>query len=275
MYFCPPQKEEHFFTSSGNKNTVFRLVVTDVIRMTNLAIDIGNTQLKIGVFQQEKLVFKKDQEISSSLSVLKEVLSDYTFQNILVAATGNPEKVVTLLHKKGLSFKILDHTTGIPFKNGYETPRTLGVDRVALMAAAVKQYPGSNVLVIDAGSCVTYDFKNNEEEYLGGSISPGLAMRFKALHHFTAKLPLLETSNIPNYIGKNTEDAIKSGVIHGISTEINGITDWYRESYPKLTVILTGGDAHFLSKTLKNGIFAHSNFLLEGLDHIMVFNTTQ
>lgn len=243
--------------------------------MTNLAIDIGNTQLKIGVFQEEKLIFKEEQEISSSLSVLEEVLKTYTFQNILVAASGNSEKVVTLLHNKGLSFKILDHTTGIPFKNGYETPKTLGVDRVALVAAAVKQYPGCNALVIDAGSCVTYDFKNNKEEYLGGSISPGLAMRFKALHHFTAKLPLLAASNIPNFIGKNTEDAIKSGVILGISTEINAIIDWYKESYPELMVILTGGDAHFLSKTLKNGIFAHSNFLLEGLDYIMVFNTTQ
>lgn len=243
--------------------------------MTNLAIDIGNTQLKIGVFQEEKLIFKKDQEISSSLSVLKEVLSAYTFQNILVAATGNSEKVVTLLHNKGLSFKILDHSTGIPFKNGYETPKTLGVDRVALVVAAVKQYPGSNALIIDAGTCVTYDFKNNEEEYLGGSISPGLALRFKALYHFTAKLPLLEANSIPDFIGKNTDEAIKSGVIHGISTEINGVIDWYIESYPNLTVILTGGDAHFLSKTLKNGIFAHSNFLLEGLDYIMVFNTTQ
>lgn len=243
--------------------------------MTNLAIDIGNTRIKIGVFQDQKLIFKKDQEISSSLSVLEEVLDSYTFLNILVAATGNSEKVVTLLHEKGLSFKILNHTTGIPFKNGYETPKTLGVDRVALVAAAVKQFPGSNALIIDAGTCVTYDFKNNEEEYLGGSISPGLAMRFKALHHFTAKLPLLEANSIPNYTGRNTEEAIKSGVIHGISTEINGIIDWYRESYPQLTVILTGGDAQFLSKTLKNGIFAHSNFLLEGLDYIMVFNTTQ
>lgn len=98
---------------------------------------------------------------------------------------------------------------------------------------------------------MTYDFKNNEEQYLGGSISPGLAMRFKALHHFTAKLPSLEATGIPNYTGKNTEEAIKSGVIHGISTEINGIINWYRESYPELTVILTGGDAQFLSKTLK------------------------
>ncbi|MGB3776659.1 MAG: type III pantothenate kinase, partial [Leeuwenhoekiella sp.] len=169
----------------------------------------------------------------------------------------------------------LDHRVKVPFKNLYETPTTLGVDRVALMAAAVKNHPGQNVLVIDTGTCVTYDFKNKKEEYLGGSISPGLSMRFKALHQFTANLPLLTSQKSVKTIGKNTSEAIQSGVIYGISHEINGVINSYIEDYPDIEVILTGGDALFLSKTLKNGIFAHQNFLLEGLDYIMVFNTTQ
>ena len=242
--------------------------------MINLAIDLGNTKMKLGVFKEKKLILREDQEISFGPSALENILDTHHFQNILVAATGNSEEIVTLLHKRGLSFKIVDHLTNIPFKNNYETPKTLGADRIALVAAAVGRYPGQDALIIDAGTCVTYDFKNTEEEYLGGSISPGLRMRFEALHRFTAKLPLLEAQSIPHHLGKNTKEAIESGVIHGISTEINGIIDWYRENYPELIVILTGGDAQFLSKTLKNGIFAHSNFLLEGLDHIMVFNTT-
>ncbi|HEA31078.1 hypothetical protein LCGC14_3067410 [marine sediment metagenome] len=243
--------------------------------MKNLAIDIGNTRLKLGVFQHQKLIFKEEKEVLKSIQVLEKVLDSHTFQNILLASTGNPEKVVTLLEQRGLLYKILDHKTPVPFKNSYKSPETLGVDRMALVAAATKHYPEQDVLVIDAGTCVTYDFKNKNEEYLGGSISLGLSMRFKALHHFTAKLPLLEASKIPEYIGKNTAEAIESGVIHGILTEIKGVIDWYRSIYPELTIILTGGDALFLSKTLKNGIFAHQNFLLEGLDYIMVFNTTQ
>ncbi len=243
--------------------------------MTNLAIDIGNTRLKWGVFKDQNLISKEDQSVTEGISVLKKVVNDQSFQQILVAATGNSQNVVTLLQENGLSFKILDHTTGIPFKNRYKTPHTLGVDRIALVAAAVKNYPGQHALVIDAGTCVTFDFKNQQEEYMGGSISPGLSMRFKALHHFTEKLPLLTAEEVPDYIGKNTAEAIQSGVIQGISHEIKGVIEWYTDNYPGLKVILTGGDALFLSKTLKNGIFAHQNFLLEGLDHIMVFNTTQ
>ena len=161
----------------------------------------------------------------------------------------------------------------MPFKNDYDTPHTLGVDRLALMAAAVDQYPKSNVLVIDAGSCITYDFMDANQNYLGGAISPGLEMRYKSLEAFTSNLPLLQKT-VPNQsIGSSTEASIHSGILYGILYEIEGTIKAYQNKYPDLTVILTGGDADFLCKQFKISIFAHSNFLLEGLNFLLEFNS--
>ena len=241
----------------------------------NLAVDIGNTRIKIGVFANDNLVFKTETSESVFEDTLNTVLKEHDLTTAIVAASGNSQKVVTLLQKSGLLVKILDHKITLPFKNLYKTPQTLGLDRVALVAAAVKSYPDKDVLVIDAGTCVTYDFKNKSEEYLGGSISPGLQMRFKALNTFTAGLPLIESGDDVVRIGADTKEAIQSGVIWGITAEINGVIDWYKNKYNDLTIILTGGDMLFLSKTLKNGIFANSNFLLEGLNYLILFNKNQ
>jgi type III pantothenate kinase len=146
---------------------------------------------------------------------------------------------------------------------------------LALVAAAVNQFPDKDVLVIDAGTCITYDFKNKKEEYLGGAIGPGVRLRYESLHNYTAKLPLLKVTDPKNHIGNSTEEAIHSGVVFGILHEINGVIEEYCNIYTDLTVILTGGDAHFLSKRLKNSIFATSNFLLEGLNHILAFNNSK
>lgn len=241
----------------------------------NLAVDIGNTRIKIGVFANDNLVFKTETAESDFENALNAILKQHELTTAIVAASGNSQKVVTLLQKSGLLVKILDHKTVLPFKNLYKTPQTLGLDRVALVSAAVKSYPEKDVLVIDAGTCVTYDFKNKREEYLGGSISPGLQMRFKALNTFTAGLPLIESGDDVVRIGADTKEAIQSGVIWGITAEINGVIDWYKNKYNDLTIILTGGDMLFLSKTLKNGIFANSNFLLEGLNYLILFNKNQ
>ncbi|WP_416444616.1 type III pantothenate kinase [Leeuwenhoekiella sp. A16] len=241
----------------------------------NLAVDIGNTRIKIGVFANDNLVFKTETAESDFENALNAILKQHELTTAIVAASGNSQKVVTLLQKSGLLVKILDHKTVLPFKNLYKTPQTLGLDRVALVSAAVKSYPEEDVLVIDAGTCVTYDFKNKREEYLGGSISPGLQMRFKALNTFTAGLPLIESGDDVVRIGADTKEAIQSGVIWGITAEINGVIDWYKNKYNDLTIILTGGDMLFLSKTLKNGIFANSNFLLEGLNYLILFNKNQ
>jgi type III pantothenate kinase len=163
----------------------------------------------------------------------------------------------------------------MPFKNLYGTPKTLGVDRLALVSAASAQFSGKDVLVIDAGTCITYDFITKENSYLGGAISPGLRMRYQALNNLTAHLPLLDTKRPDHFIGQSTEQAIHSGVVFGVLNEMEGVIEAYKEKYSDLTVILTGGDANFLSKQLKSSIFANSNFLLEGLNHILQFNSTE
>jgi len=167
----------------------------------------------------------------------------------------------------------LSHELKVPFKNSYKTPKTLGVDRIALVSASVDQFPDRNVLIIDAGTCITYDFKTNKNEYLGGAISPGVTLRYKALNNLTANLPLLVTSQPKSIIGDSTEESIHSGVIIGVLKEIDGLVEYYKENYQDLTVILTGGDANFLSNQLKNSIFANSNFLLEGLNFLLDYNT--
>jgi type III pantothenate kinase len=175
--------------------------------------------------------------------------------------------------QKLLPIKILDVSFQLPFKNAYDTLHTLGVDRLALMAAAVQQYSKRNVLVIDAGSCVTYDFMDSNQNYLGGAISPGVEMRYKALETFTSNLPLLEKTPPNQRIGSSTEASIHSGVIHGLLHEMEGTIKEYQNKYPDLTVILTGGDTDFLCKQFKISIFANSNFLLEGLNFLLEFNS--
>ncbi len=166
----------------------------------------------------------------------------------------------------------VDFQMQLPFENSYESPNSLGSDRIVLVAAACKDYPNTNVLIIDLGSCITYDFLDADNIYHGGSISPGFEMRYKSLNHYTGNLPLLEVEKSENPMGKNTDQAIHSGIYFGILDEINGRIEYYNNKYDSLTVILTGGDARELPKTLKNSIFAHSNFLAEGMFHLLKLN---
>jgi type III pantothenate kinase len=147
----------------------------------------------------------------------------------------------------------------------------LGIDRLVLAAGATLFYPNQNRLVIDAGTCVTYDFVSADNVYLGGAISPGLRLRYQSLHQHTAKLPLLALEEATYFIGNSTEKAIHSGVGNGLAYEIDGFIEAYRASYSNFIIILTGGDAEFLAKRLKNTIFANSNFLLESLNQIFQY----
>ena len=167
----------------------------------------------------------------------------------------------------------LNHKLRLPFKNCYKTPKTLGVDRIALVSASVNQFPDQNVLVIDAGTCITYDFVTQRNEYLGGAISPGIRLRYESLHNLTANLPLLKKRQPENIIGNSTKSSIHSGVVIGVVKEMDGVINQYKAEHQDLTVILTGGDANFLSNQLKNSIFANSNFLLEGLNYILHLNS--
>jgi type III pantothenate kinase len=242
----------------------------------NLIVDVGNTFVKFAVFKEDTLVkkhsFKLNQFIPEFITICKEFKY---LQNCIISSVGKLDNESVKLIKTKCFVVFLDSSTKVPFENLYKTPMTLGVDRIALVSASASQYSNKNVLIIDAGTCITYDFINSENQYLGGAISPGIQMRYQSLNNFTANLPLLDTKLPENIIGNTTNEAIHSGVVLGILNEIKGAITIYKEKYTDLTVILTGGDAIFLSKQLKSSIFANSNFLLEGLNYILQFNLNE
>ncbi|NJY63667.1 type III pantothenate kinase [Salinimicrobium sp. CDJ15-81-2] len=242
----------------------------------NLVVDIGNTVAKLAVFQQDEMLLK---EVVEQGLVSEKVLDLFKkYPDLIQVVVSNVSSVGFKLpdnFQRQVRLVELSAATPLPFKNLYGTPETLGNDRKALVAAAVKKYPAQNVLVIDAGTCITYDFKNAADEYLGGGISPGLKMRFLALNSFTANLPLVDVGDQHELIGDSTVASIRSGVLNGTINEIEGIIHTYSIRYNNLITIITGGDASFLSINLKNGIFANSNFLLEGLNNILEFNIDQ
>ncbi|WP_250433121.1 type III pantothenate kinase [Hanstruepera flava] len=239
----------------------------------NLIIDVGNTFVKFAVFNENSILEKSRFEMPDFPTEFEAVCKNYrSLENCIVSLVGNFDSKYLEQISDKLNVVFLNSSTPMPFKNLYRTPTTLGVDRLALVSASAAQYPEKNVLIIDAGTCITYDFINDQNEYLGGAISPGIQMRYIGLHNLTANLPLLDIKMPEQLIGDSSEEAIHSGVIFGVISEIDGAIEAYRLKYADLTVILTGGNANFLSKQLKSSIFANSNFLLEGLNYILQFN---
>jgi type III pantothenate kinase len=179
---------------------------------------------------------------------------------------GDFDKNDFLAFSNQIAIHFVLHSDPFPFLNAYATPNTLGIDRMVLATGATLRYPNQNRLVIDAGTCVTYDFISQDDVYLGGAIAPGLRLRYQSLHNYTAALPLLDSECPDYFIGNSTANAIHSGVVNGLAHEIDGFIEEYRTRYSNFIIILTGGDAEFLAKRLKNTIFANSNFLLESLN---------
>jgi type III pantothenate kinase len=242
----------------------------------NLIIDVGNSAVKAAVFQEAKLIKTYIASPENFFEKFQEIRKDYPqiAFSILSSVIKDTSEIEKILNKETKLF-ILNENTKLPFENKYTSPQTLGKDRLALIAAGSLNYENEDLLIIDAGTCITFDFKNDNNQYLGGAISPGLHMRLKALNHFTAKLPLVDLGeNIP-LIGDSTRNSILSGVLNGVAAELDGIIDRYKTDYKYLTVILTGGDTQILSKRVKNSIFANPNFLLKGLNYILEFNKTQ
>lgn len=239
----------------------------------NLIIDAGNTYVKLAIFDRGVLKEKNVVDYKESNEVLVEVLNTYPkLDKAIVSSVGKYDAKVVKKAKPDLKILELSHQLDFPFKNKYATPKTLGVDRIALVCASVDQFPNNNVLIIDAGTCITYDFVTSKNEYLGGAISPGIRLRYKSLNDFTANLPLLHTEIPKSIVGDSTQQSIHSGVVHGVIKEIDGVIEEYADKYSDLTVILTGGDAQFFGKRLKNSIFAHSKILLEGLNFLLEYN---
>ena len=229
-------------------------------------IDAGNSLLKLGVCIKGEIVSMSS---FNSLALLKQELEP----NIPIALSS----VLNSNFKEDFTNVLnpvfwVSHQVKLPFKINYLTPSTLGIDRICNVAAISKINPFSPRLVIDIGTCIKFDFLNAKNEYEGGSISPGLLLRFKALNLFTDKLPLIEISEKVNLIGNSTESAIQSGVQNGMNAEIIGLILEYKAKYTDLNVFVTGGDAHYFDLAQKNVIFADENLTLKGILEIYLLN---
>jgi type III pantothenate kinase len=238
----------------------------------NLVIDYGNSTAKAGLFDHQLLVKK---ESFSSAEELQRFLQDIPTENIMVSSVNVPAEQVaswSLTSKKKI---ILNHSLPLPIVNLYATPTTLGADRLAGVCGAQQLFPREHCLIIDAGTCITYDFLDKEGKYHGGGISPGLTMRFKAVHTFTAKLPLVSPAENVPLIGNSTESCIQSGVIHGVVAEIRGVINQYVKKFEGLRVILCGGDTVFFENQLKASIFASPELVLIGLNSILNYNVNR
>ncbi|MBK7869497.1 MAG: type III pantothenate kinase [Saprospiraceae bacterium] len=238
----------------------------------NLTIDIGNTRIKLGMFEKERLLEKWIWE-DWSVEELFSLATNQKVKNVILCNVGKtvPEKITKVLINNFFYIELNSHTP-LPIQNTYRTPETLGKDRLAAVVGAYSMFPNQNCLVIDAGTCITYEFLSADGVYLGGNIAPGLEMRLKAMHHFTAKLPLVEMGEIENVIGFDTKSAMRNGAQLGAALEIQGFIDWCGSEWGSINVILTGGDADFLVKNLKSQIFVNPNLVLQGLNKILNYN---
>ncbi|HBB48759.1 MAG TPA: pantothenate kinase [Flavobacteriaceae bacterium] len=239
----------------------------------NLVLDIGNTRVKYAVFLKNKLIhhgFWLENDLLEGFENLLIVHPDIAYAIWCQSGADRPDLYQRLQGK--LSVVHMTHQSKLPIENHYKTPNTLGLDRLALASAAQLYAPGKASLIIDCGTCVTYDFIDANGRYFGGAISPGLSMRYRAMHHYTDRLPNLRAESTKALYGDSTDSSMHQGAFRGLIHEIDGFIDQYKAHNPNLTTFLTGGDLEILRDHIKNDIFAHSNFLLEGLNQILLIN---
>ena len=237
-----------------------------------LILDLGNTNKKAALFQNGELLELKQYPVMNQ-KILLDVFCNFPgiTHCILSSVIRHPASLTRFIASR-CSMIELTEKTAVPIINRYRSRNTLGKDRLAAAVAAAHHFPDRDVLVINAGTCITYDLINSKKEYLGGAISPGIMMRFQSLHTFTGKLPLVSLKPKGKLIGNNTESSVHSGVVNGVLTEIEGIAGKFRLLYPDLKVILSGGDHIYLNKQLKISIFALPNIVIQGLYQILEFN---
>jgi type III pantothenate kinase len=238
----------------------------------NLTIDIGNSFSKILVFDDTSPVYRNVSRSTSS-AIIKKICKNFPVENCMLSSVVNVEKSVLNTLKKIPNYHHLSVKTPLPVKNLYETPATLGNDRLANAIGGAFLFPGKNVLIIDAGTCIKYDFVNSRKEYIGGSITPGMEMRFRAMNYFTGKLPLIKPSEIKRLTGRSTSEAMQTGTMIGIEGEMNGFINQYRKKYKSLKIIITGGDAFRFADKLNLSIFAAADLVNIGLNEIIRHNT--
>ena len=240
----------------------------------HLTIDIGNTSTKAMLFDKDNIKWLRSYKKISPAD-LKQLYSQHNIDAAILSAVVPVKKNIPLFLRSQSAFIHLNSKTRLPILNKYKTPQTLGSDRLASVTGAAKLFPGKNCLVIDAGTCIKYDFITSKKEYLGGSISPGLRMRFRALNNFTGGLPLIEPKKLKQLVGTSTQNSILTGVQNGIVNEINGFIQQYKKQFGSLKVIISGGDASFFAGHIKNSIFAAPNLIHIGLHEILIYNVVQ
>jgi type III pantothenate kinase len=241
---------------------------------TSLCFDFGNTRMKCAVFSGRDLkeVLVLDDDSSTTISGLIDRYQPN--QSILSSVIKHNPEMETVLSEK-TAFHKLGHTSKLPFTTPVGKPETIGADRLAICAASVDLFPNQHNLAIGLGTCITYNYINKAHEFLGGSISPGMTMRFRAMHEQTALLPMVEPDHHFPLIGYDTKTNLQSGVILGMAKEIDGIIEAYALKYSNFNVLLTGGDMAFFVPHLKNRIFADPYLIFKGLYAICEFNTNQ
>ena len=238
----------------------------------NLIIDIGNTVAKVAVFKNKDIV-EVFYDSNQTLDSLPGICAEYAVEKAIVATVIDlNERVSARLEQLSVPLLRLNEKTPLPVDNLYETPETLGYDRMAAVVGAYEQFPGKDILVIDAGTCITYEFIDAAGRYHGGNISPGVQMRFKALHEFTGRLPLVCREGRRLSLGKDTDTAMREGVLKGMEYEISGYIMAMKHKYPELLVFLTGGDEFSFDTNLKSIIFADRFLVLKGLNRILNYN---
>lgn len=240
----------------------------------NLAIDIGNTSAKLALIERGQVVdfFRTDTLDRGYAAALLD--ANPGIEAVIVASSGLfDERLESMFRERVGRFIRFDHTVPVPLCNRYATPETLGADRLAAAVGANTLYPGCNILVVDFGTAITFDFISAANEFLGGNISPGAAMRFRALHEFTRNLPLGAMPAEPRFLGDSSVHAVEYGVVNGIVYEIEGYIRDLTAEYADLRIIFTGGDAIFFAKRLKNAIFATDDLVAYGLNRILEYNS--
>jgi type III pantothenate kinase len=239
--------------------------------MSTLCLDFGNTRLKAALFKEHQLLQTftlADHPVEQLQAIIEQHRPE---ASILSSVINHPAEMEAVLQKH-TRFHKLSHLSKLPFTIPVGKPETVGTDRLAIAAAAVHLFPNQHILVIALGTCITYNFINKDHQLVGGSISPGMEMRFRAMHEYTAKLPLVKGDwNVP-LIGYDTVSNMQSGVILGMSKEINGMIDAYKERFSNFNAVLTGGNLPFFESHLKNEIFADPELIFKGLYAISQVN---
>lgn len=234
----------------------------------NLILDFGNTRIKTALFKGagliENRVFDSENELLANVDAFAGV------KNCIIGSVTNQHQQTSKILSTKFNTLVFTASTPIPIKNLYKSALTLGSDRIAASVGSWSLYPDQNVLTIDAGTCIKYNFVNSDNEYLGGAISPGIPMRLKAMHHYTQALPLPEVDkHYDKLIGQSTQESLLSGALIASACEVDAMIDRYHNNYQNLVVVITGGDGDYLCKQVKSRFFAHQSILLQGLNTIL------